>query len=231
MLEKKWKSQKRARQAERLEEVVDNKMRKLLGRAKYEHRAITLEHFSGTLAKDFLAYDHLPIAKHIASSTADLTLSSASVTSSTSSTSAIATITTTNTTTVAGEEQDMFFDPSTTETIMLRIAGVEVGASFRELQCKAASIVNDRNKKLTLERLPMFMACNYILHLDSELPGVDEDDMDKVRESLHVGLMSVSKETALLCCAFDEELAKFGRVRSKESDCEEETLHSLYQQL
>ncbi|KAF9545698.1 hypothetical protein EC957_010561 [Mortierella hygrophila] len=66
-------------------------------------------------------------------------------------------------------------------------------------------------KKLTLERLPMFMANNYILHLDLNLPGVDEDDMDRVRESLHASFMSVSKETALRRIALDQELAKFGR--------------------
>lgn len=48
-----------------------------------------------------------------------------------------------------------------------------------------------------------------------ELPGIDENDMDKIRESLHVSLISLPKETALLCCALDEELATSGWVRSK----------------
>ncbi|KAF9154058.1 hypothetical protein DFQ26_000358 [Actinomortierella ambigua] len=152
-------------------------------------------------------------------------ISSASVASR-----ALATPSTANTTTVAGEEK-MVFDPNAAEAIMLAIAGVEVGTAFRKLQREAALVVNDRNKKLTFERLPMFMACNYILHLDSELPGVDEDDMDKIRDSLHVSLMSVSNETALLHCALDEELAKNGWVRSKECEPEEESLRSLYQQL
>jgi len=125
MLEKKWKSQKRARQAEWQEERMDSRMRKLLGT--------------------------------LSSSSSTATLSTASLTTSTSNASATTTITTTNTTAKAGEDQDLFFDPSTAETIMLMIAGVEVGTGFRELQCKAAAIVNDRNKKFTLERLPMFM--------------------------------------------------------------------------
>jgi hypothetical protein len=40
---------------------------------------------------------------------------------------------------------------------MLTIVDVEVGASFGELQLEAASIVNGMNKRLTLERLAMFI--------------------------------------------------------------------------
>lgn len=55
-LEREWKSQKRARQTERFEEEADNKMCKLLSRAKYEHRAATLDHSSSTLVRDFQAF-------------------------------------------------------------------------------------------------------------------------------------------------------------------------------
>ncbi|KAG0367632.1 hypothetical protein BGX24_003147 [Mortierella sp. AD032] len=110
----------------------------------------------------------------------DANQSSTSLTSPSSSASATPSTATTaaNTTVVAGVEKSVF-DPSAVETILLTIGGVEVGTGFRELQREAALVVNDRNKKLTFERLPMFMSCNYILNLDSELPGVDEVDMNK----------------------------------------------------
>ncbi|KAG9072925.1 hypothetical protein KI688_000706 [Linnemannia hyalina] len=195
--------EKRARSTERSEEYVDNEMRKLLSRYKFEYRETALDHSSRTMARDFQALDPdpLPIAKHTTSSIADSTMSTPSVTSSTSaiasstddptlSTDGLTSFTSSTnatpiTTTEAGEGHHVFFDPSTAVAIMLKIAGVDVGAGFKEFQCEAASIVNDMTKKLTLERLPMFMACNYILHLDLDLPGVDEDDMDRVRESLH----------------------------------------------
>lgn len=61
MLEKKkWKSLKRSGQVERLEEDIDWKMRRLLTKIKYEHRATTLDHSSNTLARDFLTYDRCP---------------------------------------------------------------------------------------------------------------------------------------------------------------------------
>ncbi|CAO3563792.1 unnamed protein product [Mortierella alpina] len=67
-LEREWRSQKRARQGERTEEEEDNRMRKLLIRAKFEHRAATLDHSSNTLARDFQAFDRSPIAKNAISS-------------------------------------------------------------------------------------------------------------------------------------------------------------------
>ncbi|KAF9406256.1 hypothetical protein BGZ94_003184, partial [Podila epigama] len=54
-LEKAWKSQKRERQYEWFEAAEENKMRKLLTKTKYEHRAVVLEHSSSTLARDFQA--------------------------------------------------------------------------------------------------------------------------------------------------------------------------------
>jgi hypothetical protein len=80
-----------------------------------------------------------------------------SVTSSTSNPRTNVILTATNTTANVEEEQDLVFDLSAVETIQLRIAGVEVGAGFNRLQCRATLIVNDRSKKLTLERLPVFM--------------------------------------------------------------------------
>ncbi|KAF9561824.1 hypothetical protein EC968_005602 [Mortierella alpina] len=63
-LERKWKSQKRTRQAERSEEEEENRMRKLLIRAKYEHRSATLDHSSSTLARDFRDFDRSSITKN-----------------------------------------------------------------------------------------------------------------------------------------------------------------------
>ncbi|KAF9577786.1 hypothetical protein BGW38_006774 [Lunasporangiospora selenospora] len=240
-LEKTWKVQKRARLAERSEEDMDNKMRKLLDRAKLEHRATTLEHSSRTLARDFQAFDPSPVIQHKASSAIDAiqsptspispstsagaTPSTASLTSSSSSPHVIVPA---NATPVA---DNPLFDPSTAETILLTIAGVEIGKGFKQLQHEAAPVVNDMTKKLTLERLPLFMACNYILHLDSELAAIDENDMEKIRMTLQACLMSLPKGTVLLCNALDDELLASGWVRSKESAGEAESLRSLYQQL
>ncbi|KAG0273066.1 hypothetical protein BGZ95_011125 [Linnemannia exigua] len=142
-LEKIWKAQKRARNAERSEENMDNKMRKLLNRSKFEHREITLDHSSRTLARDFQTLDPNPLPIY---STDDLTLSTA-IASATSISP-----------TEANKGHHLLFDPSITETIMLEIDGVDVGASFKKFQCEAASIVNDVTKKLNLERLPMFIS-------------------------------------------------------------------------
>ncbi|KAF9131560.1 hypothetical protein BGX30_013049 [Mortierella sp. GBA39] len=102
-------------------------MRELLSRSKVKHHP-----------------DPLPIAKHTTSFTADATMSTPSVTSSTSAATSFikdptvstegltsfnsSASATSITTTEAGEGRHVFFDPSTAEAIMLKIAGVDVGA-------------------------------------------------------------------------------------------------------
>ncbi|KAG0328237.1 hypothetical protein BG004_002580, partial [Podila humilis] len=69
-LEKAWKAQKKGRQTRRFEEHMDSSLKKIVGKAKLQHRAITLDHFNRTLSKDLETYDPHPppVAEHNASS-------------------------------------------------------------------------------------------------------------------------------------------------------------------
>ncbi|KAG0258820.1 hypothetical protein DFQ27_004421, partial [Actinomortierella ambigua] len=113
------------------------------------------------------------------------------------------------------QQHRLFFDPATAIQSQLEIDYIGIGIPFKRLQDKAAAVVNDDQKMLTLELLPFFLAANHIWDMSYQLPGMSDEDHDALHDALHVPVVRLSDQLVLFCRSLVEDMKSKGYIRSR----------------
>ncbi|CAO3566254.1 unnamed protein product [Mortierella alpina] len=127
---------------------------------------------------------------------------------------------------------DIVFDPTKDPVSSVLLGGIDIGPAFARLQMESAEVVNDLSKNMSMQLLPLFLAANFIWNLDHELPGLSEETMGIVQQTLNIPLLPMPKELAVFGYDLDQELAATGWIKSRSTETrDQDDLLVLFQQI
>ncbi|KAF9143533.1 hypothetical protein BG015_000403, partial [Linnemannia schmuckeri] len=85
------------------------------------------------------------------------------------------------------------FNPDSTRSITLTMAGFDVGAAFRRLQEEAVPFINDESLKVSVKKVYLMLSANSIWDTSERLPGMSADTHRSILSEIKPAVVRLSK--------------------------------------